>query len=395
MPKVLRIINRFNLGGPTFNAVHLTKHLPQDFETLLIGGDKEPGEDSSGFIAEDLGVNPLILPELQRELSLPNDRKAYKRIKQIIREFKPDVVHTHASKAGAVGRLAAYEMKVPVIVHTFHGHVFHSYFGPLKTRFYKEVERYLARRSDAIVAISPIQKSELVHEHRIVAEEKVHVIQLGFDLDRFNENKEQKRKIFREEFGLTDDHLAVGIIGRLAPVKNHGLFLEMCAKVKNSLPNARFFIVGDGEELTDIQKKAALLGLSVSYKQPNPNADVVITSWRRDTDVIYAGLDIVTLTSLNEGTPVTLIEAQAAGVPIVTTDVGGVKDVVCDQTAMVATAGDLEHLTNSVLMLANSTELRQDMAMHGWPRVRNHFHYQRLANDVSALYRQLLSVKQQ
>jgi glycosyltransferase involved in cell wall biosynthesis len=169
---------------------------------------------------------------------------------------------------------------------------------------------------------------------------------------------------------------------------------QNCASSKPQ-SNARFFIVGDGEELTDIQKKAALLGLSVSYKQPNPNADVVITSWRRDTDVIYAGLDIVTLTSLNEGTPVTLIEAQAAGVPIVTTDVGGVKDVVCDQTAMVATAGDLEHLTNSVLMLANSTELRQDMAMHGWPRVRNHFHYQRLANDVSALYRQLLSVKQQ
>lgn len=393
MPKVLRIINRFNLGGPTFNAVHLTKHLPSEFETLLIGGDIEPGEDSSGFIADELGVNPMILPELQRELSLRADRRAYKRIMQIIKEFKPDIVHTHASKAGAVGRLAAYEMKVPIIVHTFHGHVFHSYFGPLKTKFYKEVERYLAKRSSAIIAISPIQKVELVEQHKIVAQDKVHVIQLGFDLDRFNENKAEKRKQFRAEFGLSDDHIAIGIIGRLAPVKNHSLFLEMCAMVKQQQPNARFFIVGDGEELVAIQKKADSLGLKVSYKQPDAYADVIVTSWRRDTDVIYAGLDIVALTSLNEGTPVTLIEAQAAGVPIVTTDVGGVRDVVSAETAIVVASGDAEALALGVLKLSVSEDIRLEMSKKGWSRVCTHFHYRRLVKDMASLYEQLLGEK--
>lgn len=161
MPRILRIINRFNLGGPSYNVANLAKYLAPEYETLVIGGDKEPGEDSSLFIFKELGIEPVVLPEMTRAVNFGGDVRAYKKIKSIIKEFKPDIVHTHAAKAGALGRLAAYKCGVPVIVHTFHGHVFHSYFGAAKTSFFKEVERYLAKRTSAIIAISEKQKEEL------------------------------------------------------------------------------------------------------------------------------------------------------------------------------------------------------------------------------------------
>jgi len=160
--KVLRIINRFNIGGPTYNATFLTRFLSDDFETLLVGGLPEEGETDSMHILEEYGLQPLLLPEMKRQPSFQSDRKAYSKIKDIIREFNPDIVHTHASKAGALGRKAAIEMKVPVIVHTFHGHVFHSYFGKIKTLLFKTIERRLAKRSSGIIAISELQKKELV-----------------------------------------------------------------------------------------------------------------------------------------------------------------------------------------------------------------------------------------
>ena len=162
MPRVLRIINRFNLGGPTFNAAYLTKYLQPEFETKLIGGLKDESEDNSEFIVQDLGLEYLIVENMRRSINIRKDWKAYQQIVEIIKSFKPDIVHTHASKAGFLGRLAAIQEKVPVIVHTFHGHVFHSYFGKFKSYVYKLIERYLAKRSSMIIAISDEQKRELV-----------------------------------------------------------------------------------------------------------------------------------------------------------------------------------------------------------------------------------------
>ena len=225
MPRVLRIINRFNLGGPTHNAAYLTRYLPGDFETLLVGGGQEASEEGSHHILDSLGVQATILPEMQREVAPWRDRGAYRRIKRLIRDFKPDIVHTHAAKAGAVGRMAASELGVKAIVHTFHGHVFHSYFGTVRTAMYKNIERFLARRSSRIIAISEKQKHELVGEHRITTEDKVSVIPLGFDLSRFQQDQATKRALFRKVYGVADDEIAVGIVGRLVPVKNHDLFL--------------------------------------------------------------------------------------------------------------------------------------------------------------------------
>jgi hypothetical protein len=184
--KILRIINRFNLGGPTYNAAYLSRYMPGEYETMLVGGEKDDSEDSSEFIVKNLGLNPIIIPEMKREVDLKNDFEAYRKIVALIKEFKPDIVHTHASKAGTIGRLAASNMNVKAIVHTFHGHVFHSYFGKMKTIMYKNIERNLARRSSTIIAISDKQKAELSLMHRICEPSKIKVIPLGFDLTRFS-----------------------------------------------------------------------------------------------------------------------------------------------------------------------------------------------------------------
>ena len=226
MPKVLRIINRLNLGGPTFNAAYLSKFLAPEFETLLVSGMKADSEESSEFIVQNLGLKPVYIPEMYRELNPFRDYKSYFKIRKLIREFKPDIVHTHAAKAGAVGRLAAAHEGVPVIVHTFHGHVFHSYFSPAKTRVFLEIERYLAKRTTKIVTLSEIQKNELSNLYKVAPAERFEIIPLGFDLEKFEIGQDEKRKKFRQQYNIGDDEIAIGIVGRLVSIKNHKLFLQ-------------------------------------------------------------------------------------------------------------------------------------------------------------------------
>jgi glycosyltransferase involved in cell wall biosynthesis len=389
MIKVLRIINRFNLGGPTYNATFLSAFLGDNFETKLCGGQHEKHEGDSLFIPLQYKLEPQIIDVLERSVNFSNDRKALKEIRNIIREYKPDVVHTHASKAGALGRYAAYKENVPVIVHTFHGHVFHSYFGQLKTGIYKTVERYLAKKSDAIIAISPIQKGELVNKYKIASAEKVRVIPLGFDLDRFQANKAEKRSVFRAEYNMAENDVAIGIIGRLAPIKNHSGFLDSMEKVAASTTkNIVVFVVGDGELRQEIEAKAKRIA------ENNKHIKFVFTSWIKDVDRILPGLDIVALSSLNEGTPVSLIEAQAAGIPVISTNVGGVKDVLLENvTGLVVEEFEVQAYANGVLDLVENKEKREIMSQNGWNHVRNKFHYKRLCSDVEKLYVELLKKK--
>jgi len=394
MPRILRVINRFNLGGPTYNAAYLSRYMPPEYETLLVGGEKDDSEDSSEFIVKSLGLNPIIIPEMKREIDLKNDYEAYRKMVQIIKDFKPDIVHTHASKAGTIGRLAAANQNVKVIVHTFHGHVFHSYFGTAKTVMYKNIERNLARKSSAIIAISEKQKAELCLLHRICKPEKIRVVPLGFDLSRFNTNKEEKRTAFREKYKLKNDEIAVGIIGRLVPVKNHRLFLEITKKVlSKSTKKLRFFIIGDGEDRLRIEQYASELEIPFTDFNTNPvSAPLTFTSWIKEIDVACAGLDIITLTSLNEGTPVSLIEAQAANTPIVSTNVGGIENVVKegDTAFLVKNNESSEEFANQLLKLTENDELRIKMAANGWIHVKEKYHYTRLIKDVTSLYEDLL-----
>lgn len=390
MPKVLRIINRFNLGGPTYNVAYLTRYLPGEYDTVLAGGPEEESEGSSLHITEQLGLNPIIIYELQRELNLTSDIKAYRAIKKLIKDIQPDIVHTHASKAGAVGRLAAIHAGVPVIVHTFHGHVFHSYFGTFKTAFYKFIERYLAKRSHAIVAISPLQKKELTETYRISSPEQTHVIPLGFDLSRFSENTASKRKEFRKKFQIEENEIAIGIIGRLAPVKNHHLFIDAVAYVKrHSSKKIRAFIIGDGElkeELCQYMEQHQL-----TYAEPEDAPALFrFTGWQTEVDKVLAGLDMVCLSSKNEGTPVSLIEAQAAGKYVLTTNVGGVTDIVEPGCGTITPPGDLEAYQKALLHSVENLESCNAHISAAVKTVQEKFSYQRLIKDMDNLYQHLL-----
>lgn len=395
MPKILRIINRFNLGGPTYNAAYLTKYISSDFETLLVGGVKEEAEGSSEYIVRNLGIEPVIIPEMQRSVNPASDIIAYRKISKLIKQFKPDIVHTHASKAGTVGRLAAIRNKVPVIVHTFHGHVFHSYFGSKKTSLFINIEQGLASKCSKIIAISNKQKEELSEIYKIAEPNKFDVIPLGFDLQRFQENTEQRRDNFRKTYLLDDDEIAIGIIGRLAQVKNHELFLKAINNVrKTTSKKIRAFIIGDGELKDDLMGLCRSLNLDFHHVngEQNKKATVTFTSWIKDIEMAYPGLDIIAMTSLNEGTPVSLIEAQAANRAIISTNVGGIENIVIpNKTATLTKNNCVDDFTKKLTELVNSKSLRSLYELNGWTHVKDKFHYTRLVSDMEKLYYKLLN----
>ena len=394
MKKVLRILNRFNVGGPTHNATFLTKYLYPEYETKLIAGKKLPSEASSEYMLKENEIDFEVIEDMSRSINIIKDLKSFFRIKKIIREFKPDIVHTHASKSGALGRLAAITSKVPIIVHTFHGHVFHSYFGNLKTRFYIFLERFLAKKSSAIIAISDLQRKELINDFDICSETQTHTIPLGFNLNKFQDDNLLKRNIFRSEFNLEEDLIAVGIIGRLTPIKNHPFFLEAVKKLLGMTSRKfKVFIVGDGEDKRALEELCNKLNLTFNAEGIEDPL-IYFTSWRKDMDAVYAGLDLVALTSKNEGTPVTLIEAQASNKPIVTTDVGGVRDVVMpDLTAYVSDKNDSTKFATNMSLLLNNDSERLRMGSAGYNHVSELFSYKRLVRDVSELYKNLLNEK--
>jgi glycosyltransferase involved in cell wall biosynthesis len=387
MPKVLRIINRFNIGGPTYNATFLSRFLEDEYETLLIGGLPEKDEADSLHILEEYGLSPLLIDEMQRVPSFKSDRAAYKKIKQIIEEFKPDIVHTHAAKAGALGRKAAKACGVPVIVHTFHGHVFHSYFGKVKTNIFKIIERRLAKKSDGIIAISDIQKQELSKIHKICREDKIKVIPLGFDLDKF-QNETSKRTFVREKYNILDDEIAIAIVGRLAPIKNHDLFLSIVEDVlQKTNRKLKIFIVGDGEERGNIEERVQLLNSKFGNV-------IQMTSWIKNIGEFNSGMDIICLTSNNEGTPVSLIEAQAGNLAVVSSDVGGVRDIIKDgETGYIVPKNNVNLFSDKLLVLIEDDEIRNRFSKNGWDFVREKFHYKTLVRNVDEYYKFLLEKK--
>lgn len=234
MPRVIQILNRLSVGGPLTQVAYLTRYMAPEYESLFVCGQKDDHEKDAAYIVDKMGITPIYLPEMRRSINLRRDYVAYKKLKRIIKDFKPDIVHTHAAKAGALGRLAAKSCKVPVIIHTYHGHVFHSYFGKIITNTYIKIERYLAKKTDGLIAISNQQKKELETDYRIAPAYKFHVVLLGLDFKEFENDQIAKRTKFRNEFKIQEDEIAIGIIGRLAPIKNHDLFLEAIAFVNNN-----------------------------------------------------------------------------------------------------------------------------------------------------------------
>lgn len=393
--RVLRIINRFNLGGPTFNVAYLTRYMDDRFETMLLGGTKDESEASSEFILEDLGIKPTVISEMKRAISPKSDYKSFQEISRAIKEFRPHIVHTHAAKSGTLGRLAAFQNNVSIVLHTFHGHIFHSYFGKASTTIYKLIERYLAKRSSRIIAISQLQADELSIIHKIVDPSKIEIVHLGFDLSRFQKDQAEKRKAFRDRYSLDDKDIAIGIIGRLVPIKNHKMFLNAVKPVHAANPNARFFIIGDGESKNELLDYCRKSDIAFNWmKAPDQDKPLCFSSWIKEIDQVMAGFDIITLTSLNEGTPVSLIEAQSAAKPIVSTRVGGIEDIVVEDGSALLCGINEQMLFNQHLIKLSKDALKQSaMGKIGQAHVTEQFSYHRLITDMQSLYLKLIEEK--
>jgi glycosyltransferase involved in cell wall biosynthesis len=316
--RVVRVIARMNIGGPAIHVTELTSGLTRHgFETILVAGRHGSAEGDMSDLAQATGVNFQWLKQLGPRIAPWDDGVAFLRLFQLMRGIAPEVVHTHTAKAGALGRLAARLAGVPVVVHTFHGHVFRGYWGPAMSRLAVAIERFLARFSTAIVTVSETVRRELIG-HRIAPADKIHVLPLGLNLDSFV-SCAKRRGEFRAELGIEADVPLIGTVGRLVPIKNQQLFLRAAGRLVAAGFNGRFVIVGGGELAMQLQQLARELGLADS---------TVFTGWRRDLDRVYADLDVLVNTALNEGTPVALIEAMAARVPVVATAVGGVPDMI-------------------------------------------------------------------
>jgi len=386
--KILRIITRLNIGGPAIHAVLLTKEFNNDeFESTLLSGAVSECEGDMGYIAGIYNVKPLYITDLKREINPIKDFVAFFRIFKYIREFKPDIVHTHTAKAGTLGRVAAILAGVPVKVHTFHGHVFHGYFDKALTNFFIFIERFLARFTDVIIAISPSQRDEIVEKYKITATDKCHIVRLGFDLDKFL-NLSEKRDTLRKKFNFKKDDILIGIVGRLVPIKNHKMFIDAAAYVNEhageDLKNkTKFVVVGDGE------MKEELLAYS---KNKGLEDKIVFSEWIKDIEEAYADLDIVALTSINEGTPVSLIEAMTSGKPVVSTDVGGVKDAV-GEIGIAVKSGDYKTMGDRMLDLVSSCEKRNELGCRGQELVKGKYSKERLIAELGDLYKELTKTK--
>lgn len=375
--RVMRIIARLNVGGPAIHVALLTHRLnPPDYESVLVAGRVGEDEGDMSYYAESLGVTPRIIPELGRSLHPVRDLKVIWQVYRLIREFKPDVVHTHTAKAGFVGRIAAWLAGVPVIVHTYHGHVFRGYFSPTMTRVFLMLERLTARMSNAVITLTEGLKGEIADEFKVTSREKIVVMGLGLDLGKFAMYP-RKEGNFRAAHGIPADAPLIGIVGRLVPVKNHGLFLEAAALVRHGVPDARFVIVGDGESRAEIEAKIAEHGLSDA---------VQITGWTRELAPVYSDLDVMALSSVNEGTPVTIIEALAAGCAVASTAVGGVPDLL--EGGKLGALAESENAASLAGAMVEALRRSGDEATRAL--VVERYGVDRLVRDMDGLYRKLL-----
>lgn len=386
--RVLRIQSRICIGGPALNTLLVSSGLPQDtFTVLTVGGRLLDDERSMEPFAWDRGAAMHLLEEMGRSIHWADDLRALRKLVKLMRLYRPHIVHTHTAKAGALGRVAAFLARVPVRMHTFHGHVFHGYFSPLKSKAAVAIERVLAALSHAIIAISPRQYQDLVKVYGAVPAKKCHVVRLGFELDKMAGGT---RGVFRRQWGLSDDTKLVGILARLVPIKNHQLLIEAIGCWHRRYPEigpdqVRFLIIGDGELRPQLEQRVAEVGL-----QPW----VLFTGWQRDTPSIYADLDLNVLVSKNEGTPVTLIEGLACGIPILSTDVGGIRDFADDGCGTIVPADITPAALAEALaqFLAEPARLLR-LAPAVQANIRETFHVNRLVKDIGSLYSQLLQAR--
>lgn len=384
--RVVRIIARLNIGGPAIQAISLSRLLQaRGYVTRLVRGSEGADEGSMDDLACRLEVVPTLVPGLRRDPGF-GDLAAIGTLIRILRKDRPQLVHTHAAKAGALGRLAAVlafsPRRRPILVHTYHGHSLTGYFGGPSAHLFRAIERWLAPRTDALLAVSPEVGDDLARLG-VASRDRFTVVPLGLDLGDFlgDRDRAERRAALRAEWGLGGEDEVVTLVARLVPIKRVDRFLRVAALLAER-PHTRFVVVGDGElrERLTTSTEAVALG-----------DRLVWAGFRRDMANVYFASDVVVLTSDNEGTPVSLIEAQAAAVPAVGTDVGGVRSVIRHrETGMLAPPGDDRALANSVAEVLDKRDLAAALARAGREHAAGSFQVERLVEDLDRLYRQLL-----
>ena len=430
--KVLRIVARLNIGGPAIHTILLSRHMEKlGYQTLLVAGQVGAEEGDMSYLAEAEGVKSVILPKLGSRLQPFDDLRTFVRILRLMFDLRLHIVHTHTAKAGALGRLAALiynkaqglrhraqgltRRVIPEeeaqerdgsiikskckVVHTFHGHVLHGYFSTFKSRSFQLIEKILARFTDVIIVVSEQQKDELCYTFGVGRPEQYRVIPLGFDLGQFTQVSKSRGKL-RSDLGLCENgNSLVGIVGRLTDIKNHRLFIESISLLLSEERNtsARFLIVGDGELRKDLEEMTTELALTDR---------VIFTGWIKDLKSFYADLDVLALTSNNEGTPVAVIEAMAAEVPVIATDVGGVRELISDlglrnaelseeefkicERGLLVKKGDVKGFANGLKYLLEHPEVGREMGKRGREYALEKHTTERLVSDMDRLYRSLL-----
>ena len=404
--KVLRVISRLNIGGPAIHIAFLSNHLDANkYESVLVIGTISPQEGDMSYLLNGFDSDHIYkIEKFQREIHLQRDLLSFFNILKIILIEKPDIVHTHMAKAGALARSAAIIAKPLLrqkikIVHTYHGNVLEGYFGRIKSKLFTIVEKVLAVFSDAIIAISDTQKFDLTEKFKICHPAKVQVINLGFDLSKFGDPSLPKGFI-RRKIGV-DESVLIGIVGRLVPIKNHYIFFNAARIILDRFPDKSimFVVVGDGELKSSLQDYAMKISL---------DEHLIFWGWEKEIELIYADLDIVVLTSLNEGTPVSLIEAMASMVPIVTTDVGGIRDLlgesiekldskhgfhICER-GIICRTNDATAIANGIeYTLINGFGSESDNLSKARDYVQTNYSDYKLLNNIENLYDRLLSTK--
>lgn len=383
--RVLRVIARLNVGGPARHVALLNAGMDRTrFRSWLVTGTENPAEGSLLDYAVARGVEPLVIPEMLGQATFaPRDVVALARLIALVRRIRPHVVHTHTAKAGFLGRLAARAAGVPVVLHTYHGHVLSGYYGQAKTAGLRLMERGLARCSDRLIAVSEQIRADLIR-FRVAPPDRITVVPLGLDLDEMF-RAPARRGEWRRELGLGPEVPLIGIVGRIFPIKNHALFLAAAAQVAASRPAARFVVVGDGMLRAEMEQRAA---------RPDLTGRVVFTGWRRDLDRIYADLDVLVVSSRNEGTPVSAIEAMAAGCAVVSTRVGGLPDLIDDgRTGTLVPPDDPAALASAIEGVLEDQAGTERMRRAARLDVERRFMASRLVRDLEGLYLGLLAAK--
>jgi glycosyltransferase involved in cell wall biosynthesis len=392
---VAHVIARLNVGGAAVQVMSAVEGLRDEgYRTLLLVGELPPGETSMEYMAEARGLEITRIDGMSRKISWTDDFRALLQLVRIFRRERPLIVHTHTAKAGTLGRIASLLAGVPIRVHTFHGHVFEGYFSSLATKVFVFIERALARVTDCIVTVTESQRQDLANKYRIAPAEKIVAIPYGFDLQRFL-NVDGRRDALRTDLSVGHQQTLIGWIGRLTPIKAPELLIEAAANLKSD-PEIRFVMIGDGELREACEAQMLRDGLE---------RKLAITGWMKNLENVYADLDLVVLTSINEGSPMALLEAMASGKAFIATDVGGVRDmmggVATDKDGMqvfdngILVSRDARLLSRAIEFLVHNPQLRAVMGGNGRRFVSARYSMHRLTENLNGLYTRLALSKGQ